>query len=369
MARRFGKKTGLCVDLTQYSYCLVGVGGIGKSTLLHEFGKKVTGSDEGLLALVFGIEPSPTNIQNPFWEKIEDWEKLEEVVEDLVENREDYAETKFIGVDSLDEWQRLAYKKSLDDYNAMARKAGKEKALTIDSSWGGFQKGQAYALTLVLEVIEKLERANYKFFFIGHSTMKQKKDILQDEVCFDQYTCSLTNKEFEAIKNKVNISCVGYMKNNFANIEEVRDVFSKSKKKVGDLISRERVIVFWDTDNAIDTKSHFKHIKSEIPFNTDAFIDAIKEAIELELKDVQAKAEITADLPTAEQQADQAPAPSHKKEAEQPAVDKASLLKRLQEKCQDKAVLKVAMTVMKEKGYENFKAMSETDLQELVASL
>ena len=71
-----------------------------------------------------------------------------------------------------------------------------------------------------------------------------------------------------------------------------------------------------------------------------------------------------------QQQIDQTPAPSTKKEkTEQPTLDKATLLKELQAKCADKSVLAVAMEKMKELECSNFKEMTAEQLQELITSL
>ena len=47
MARKFGVINKMSEKFEDYSYIINGVGGIGKTTLVYEIGKIVTGSDEG----------------------------------------------------------------------------------------------------------------------------------------------------------------------------------------------------------------------------------------------------------------------------------------------------------------------------------
>ena len=81
---------------------------------------------------------------------------------------------------------------------------------------------------------------------------------------------------------------------------------------------------------------------------------------------------MVADLPSAnQQQIDQTPAPSPKKEkAEQPTLDKATLLKELQEKCkQNDDILEKAKLKINALGFKNFKEMSEEDLTLVLETL
>ena len=367
MARRFGTINKLAVDIRNYDYIINGTGGIGKTHLAVEVGRLVTGSDEGTLVITLGLEPVPKHLNNAFYVYAEDWSALEEIAEDLIENKQDYPHTVWLAFDSLDELFRLSEQETVRIWN---KKNPTEKVDSISQAFKGFQKGENHALKLVLELRQKLRLAGYKFFDLGHTKEKGKVDMMQD-VEFKQVTNKLESKYYDAIKDKSAIACVAYDECNIQDISEVRDAFTKGKKKVGNLIDKKRVICFRDDDFTCDTKSYFKHIVSKIDFSPENFIKAVEDAIRLESEEIQAKAEMVADLPTAEQQqADQTPAPSPKKEkAEQPTLDKASLLKELQAKCADKSVLAVAMEKMKELECSNFKEMTAEQLQELITSL
>ena len=71
-----------------------------------------------------------------------------------------------------------------------------------------------------------------------------------------------------------------------------------------------------------------------------------------------------------QQQADQQPAPSPKKEPKAEQKDKATLLKELQEKCkQSDDILEKAKLKMNALGFSNFKEMSEEDLTLVLETL
>jgi nitrogenase subunit NifH len=114
MRRKVGKKTQVKVDFASYSYLLNGIPGIGKSTMAVEVGQKIYGED-GLLLLTVGQEPKPDHIGNVLTERATDWDDLEEIIESLVEYKEeDYPDLKVIAIDTVDEVFRLAEAKVVE---------------------------------------------------------------------------------------------------------------------------------------------------------------------------------------------------------------------------------------------------------------
>lgn len=57
MARR-GRICEMKRKFEDYDYVILGVGGIGKTTLAYEVGKKISGSDEGTFIITCGAEMS-----------------------------------------------------------------------------------------------------------------------------------------------------------------------------------------------------------------------------------------------------------------------------------------------------------------------
>ena len=75
-----------------------------------------------------------------------------------------------------------------------------------------------------------------------------------------------------------------YNENVVENIEEKKNAFTKKMNKVGQLADRKRVMVFADTDNAIDCKTHFPFIVAKTDFGAENFIKAVRDALEEQSK-------------------------------------------------------------------------------------
>ena len=369
MARRIGVVNEMKVDFCKYNMLFQAIAGFGKTTTVHELGKIVSkGNPEGTIVLNIGREPKPDHIDGIFYQKCLDWSDLEEAIDELCDNRSEYPDTKIVCIDTCDELFRIGEAEIVSQYNKTV--SADKKVKTIKASFGGYQAGERKLCDMVTETIFKLNDYGYAIWFLGHTKIKTQEIDIINQISTELLTSNLPSLYYNCIKDKVSVVMAGYIEREFADVEMVKDAFTKKQKKVGDIVSEKRVVSFRDETFSQDLKCYFVNIPSKIDFSPRNIYDTIMDAIK---KDLEQKRgfEVNMEELQEQQQADQAPAPSPKTpKAEQPALDKSDLLKVLQEKCQaDKGTLTKAMTVMKEKGYENFKAMSETDLQELLASL
>ena len=278
MARSIGVVNVLKTNFENYSYFINGVGGIGKTTLAYEIGKKITGSNEGTLIITCGEEPKPEHINGAFYEYAPTFDAFIRIAKELVKNRSDFPYTKFIAIDSVDEFTRITQNYVIKEWNDQCDI--KERAKTIKQAYNGYQAGEDRTRDLMIEyLVGKLERAGYKLLLIGHTKLKTKEDIFSG-ISYEQITCNLDNKYYNALKDKVNLVATCYNEKTIENIEEKKNAFTKKMDKVGNLTSEKRVIVFRDDDMAIDTKSHFKYIVPKVEFGVDNFINAVTEALE-----------------------------------------------------------------------------------------
>ena len=278
MARSIGVVNVLKTNFENYSYFINGVGGIGKTTLAYEIGKKITGSNEGTLIITCGEEPKPEHINGAFYEYAPTFDAFIRIAKELVKNKSDFPYTKFIAIDSVDEFARITQNYVIKEWNDQCDI--KERAKTIKQAYKGFQAGEDRTRDLMIEYLfGKLESAGYKLLLIGHTKLKTKEDIFSG-ISYEQITCNLDNKYYNALKDKVNLVATCYNEKTIENIEEKKNAFTKKMDKVGNLTSEKRVIVFRDDDMAIDTKSHFKYIVPKVEFGVDNFINAVTEALE-----------------------------------------------------------------------------------------
>ena len=280
MARKFGVINKMSEKFEDYSYIINGVGGIGKTTLVYEIGKIVTGSDEGTFIITCGGENKPKHIPGAFGDVAPDFKTFCAIVKELCDNKAEYPSTKFIAIDSLDEYARIAENFVVAEWNATCDI--NERAKSIAQAYKGYQKGENRACDLMIQQIIKLQNAGYSILEIGHTKTKLKEDILT-KVQFEQLTCNLDNKYYNALKDKVNLVAMCYWENVVENIEEKKNAFTKKMDKVGELTDRKRVMVFADDDNAIDTKTHFEYITHKIDLSAQGFINAVEEAIAMKV--------------------------------------------------------------------------------------
>ena len=281
--RKYGKINKMKTRFQDYNYIINGEGGVGKTSLAHQLGKEVTGSDEGTFIITLGGEPAPEHIPNAFGDVAKDFKTFMSIVKELCENKEAYPDTVFIALDSLDEYARITEEYVIKEWNAQCEIS--ERAKSISQAYKGYQKGENRACVLMIEQVLKLQNAGYKMIEIGHTKVKTKDDPLSD-VKYEQLTCNLDNKYYTAMKDKVNLIAMCAFENNVEDIEERKNAFTKKMEKVGSLKSRKRVMIFEDNDVAIDTKTHFEYITPKIELGARNFIDAVEEAIAKKLESI-----------------------------------------------------------------------------------
>ena len=294
MARKFGIINKMSEKFEDYSYIINGVGGIGKTTLVYEIGKIITGSNEGTFIITCGGENKPKHIPGAFGDVAPDFKTFCAIVKELCDNKAEYPATKFVAIDSLDEYARIAENFVVAEWNATCDI--NERAKSIAQAYKGYQKGENRACDLMIQQIIKLQNSGYSILEIGHTKTKLKEDILT-KVQFEQLTCNLDNKYYNALKDKVNLVAMCYWENTVENIEEKKNAFTKKMDKVGELTDRKRVMVFADDDNAIDTKTHFEYITSKIDLSAEGFIKAVEEAIAMKIAETDGKSTTAKSIP------------------------------------------------------------------------
>ena len=281
MARKFGQTYRLSKNFEDYSYIINGIGGIGKTTMVYEIGKLITGSNEGTFIITCGVENKPKHIDDAFGDVAPDFKTFTEILKELCENKVEYPDTKFVAIDSMDEFARITENYVVAEWNKTCDI--NDRAKSISQAYKGFQKGESRACDLMLNQIMKLQDAGYSLLLVGHTKTKLKEDVIT-KIQFEQLTCNLDNKYYNALKDKVNLVAMCYTENVVDNVEEKKNAFTKKMNKIGQLTDRKRVMVFADTENAVDCKSHFPYIAAKVDFGAENFIKAVRDALEEQSK-------------------------------------------------------------------------------------
>lgn len=290
MARKYGHTYRLSKNFEDYSYIINGIGGIGKTTMIYEIGKLITGSNEGTFIITCGVENKPKHIDDAFGDVAPDFKTFTDIVKELCENKAEYPYTKFIGLDSMDEFARITENYVVAEWNKTCDI--NDRAKSISQAYKGFQKGESRACDLMLQQIMKLQNAGYSLLLVGHTKTKLKEDVIT-KIQFEQLTCNLDNKYYNALKDKVNLVAMCYTENLVDNVEEKKNAFTKKMNKIGQLTDRKRVMVFADTENAVDCKSHFPYIAAKVDFGAENFIQAVRDALEEQSKHPNEEAPVT----------------------------------------------------------------------------
>jgi GTPase SAR1 family protein len=287
MARKFGKKNVIKLDPLAYNIGLIGVSGIGKTTLTKEVCEKLVGEDGYIIANV-GKEDGIDAIAGVIYEDVPDWDAFDEFTTDIIENKEtDYKDLKVIAWDTIDELFRISepesirlYNKDVSEINASGGKK-KKRAKTIKQAWGGYGEGEKYTVELVMNRMWELKNVGVAMFLIGHTKKKTLTDVATDTE-YDILTTNMPNNYFNAFKTKLHILGVASIDREIVRTKTDKKDFNGKDKIQGKVESETRKITFRDDNFNIDSKSRFSEIIDSIDFDPNEFITAVNNAILVE---------------------------------------------------------------------------------------
>lgn len=280
MARKYGKPVEINLNPLTYNIGLLGESGIGKSTLIKEVCEKLVGKD-GYLAMDVGREDGHSAINGIISEKVEDWSKYEEIVNDIIDNKDtDYKDLKVIIIDTYDEFCRLAENEAIRQYNIKnISKDKNKKAETINQAYGGYGKGLDKTIDLMLDSLWQLKQVGVSFIIIFHVKKKDIDDVMTEEQ-YSILTSNTTQRYFNAIKTKLHFLGLAYIDRDIVKYKTgKKDSKTNEDIERGKIVSESRVINFRDDTYSVDSKSRFADIVDKISFDADEFIQAMQDAI------------------------------------------------------------------------------------------
>lgn len=249
------KKNEVTVDLANYRYLFKAPPKFGKTTFFVDLVKKLYGSTEFGLLCSIGNEKGYKAIPDVIVADCPTWGDLMEVVDDLVENRDEY-KFRMVALDTIDELIAVAVNEVIRlDW----RQCGEKR--TINSAFGGYGAGRKKVEELVNSVITKITEANLGIVFLGHTKIKTLTPKVGE--AYDMLTSNLSNDYAKIFENKADMIVTGVIE------REVED---------GLLQDESRWLVFRG-DNFVDAGSRFANIVERVPFSTENFITAVKDAI------------------------------------------------------------------------------------------
>lgn len=298
---KYGRKNVVSKDPSTYIVGLLGESGIGKTTTMYKMCDKLFGED-GYMVFDCGKEIGTTCINGVVSERIENYKKFIEVTDDIIKNKEtDYPDLKVVIGDTIDQLFEIGEPYLVKVYNQehLGEKDFKP-AKTINAVEGGFMKGQDRLIEMVLDRIFKLRSVGVGFWYTGHVKNRSNDDVFTGE-SYDMLTTSMSQRYFNAIKNKTHILGIAYIDRE-VEVAEVGDEnpITKKKKTRNKVTSENRKVKFRDSGYTADSKSRFADIVEEITLDVDEFIEAINDAIEAESGKKHKKAKSTRKTEVAE---------------------------------------------------------------------
>jgi hypothetical protein len=279
MARNFGKKNVVKIDPLAYNICLLGEPKIGKTTIIKEMLETLVGED-GYIFLEMAGEAGADAINDIVYEDCNSWEDLEEIVEDIEDNRNtDYEKLKVLAIDTYDGWITLAEQEALRLWN---KSNPDKKTDSLEASWGGFQKGQTKAFKLMFDIFTRLKNVGISPLIIGHVKNKELTDIATGTT-YQTLTSDVEKIYFNLLKKKMHFLCLAYYDRTIITEKTgKKNLVTKKDITVNKIAGESRKIKFRDDNMALDSGSRFADIVEEIDFSADELIKAFTDAIKVE---------------------------------------------------------------------------------------
>lgn len=205
------KKNVLSTNLEDYSIAILGESGIGKSTLMKEACEKLFG-DDGYVIFNAGKEQGIDAIDGANYVDVPDWGTFADTVKELITNKDtEYKNLKVVIFDTLDEIIAITEPKAIEVWNK--ENLGKKDfspSKTLNSTYGGFGRGEQKVSDMILEAVWRLQKAGIRVWYTAHTKTREIVDPISNAT-YTTLSTKMMQTYFNAFKTKmhvVGIACI-----------------------------------------------------------------------------------------------------------------------------------------------------------------
>jgi hypothetical protein len=242
--------------LEQYIHTIIGVRKAGKTTLFRDLVKAKYSNDMSK-GLLLGFEKGYQALDGLYALDINSWKEYEDIIDELISCREELP-YRFICIDTIDVMVHLAEKEAIRVSNSRVEPS--KRARTINEAFSGFGKGKAYAKQIIKESLDKLIKAKFGIFLVGHSREKTLKE--KDGTEYNLLSCSLTNDYTDV----------------FLDMADLITFLTIEKEIVDSQILNSKVFMNFRSD-FIDCGGRFKDLPDKIEYGAENYIKVFENAV------------------------------------------------------------------------------------------
>ena len=243
-------------DIGSYIHYWRGIKKVGKTTLFYNLVKEQYGDLNKGLLISIGDEIGYNALDGLVYVNTPDWTALEEVIDDLVENKADN-EFAIVALDTADEMIKLAK----NEVKHLHRKA-KGTSVEFNACFGGYGTPRDMVNELCDGVLARLRNAGYGIVIIGHTAIRNVKEKNGDE--YQQLTSNLSFDYDGIFANKADVVMTIAVDK---DIDENKHINSTTR------------YMWFRTDGFVDAGGRFATMPEKVEYGAKNYIEAFEESV------------------------------------------------------------------------------------------